>query len=48
MKKETTKITINLSKELLEKTKEKAESIELTVSALIRKLLLDYLNEDKG
>lgn len=45
MKKETTKITINLSKDLLEKTKERASKDELTVSALIRKLLLDYLKE---
>lgn len=47
MKKETTKITINLSKDLLEKTKLAAENEELTVSALIRKLLLEYLKEGK-
>ena len=47
MKKETTKITINLSKDLLEKTKIAADTEELTVSALIRKLILDYLREDK-
>ena len=47
MKKETTKITINLSKDLLEKTKTAAGKDELTVSALIRKLLLDYLKEGK-
>ena len=47
MKKETTKITINLSKDLLEKTKAAADKDELTVSALIRKLLLDYLKEGK-
>ena len=46
MKKETTKITINLSKDLLEKTKKRADKDELTVSALIRKLLLNYLKED--
>lgn len=45
--KETTKITINLSKDLLEKTKLAAENEELTVSALIRKLLLEYLKEGK-
>ncbi len=43
--KETTKITINLSKELLEKTKCAADNEELTVSALIRKLLLEYLKK---
>ena len=43
--KETTKITINLSKELLEKTKLAADNEELTVSALIRKLLLEHLKE---
>ncbi len=43
--KETTKITINLSKELLEKTKFAADNEELTVSALIRKLLLEHLRE---
>lgn len=47
MKKETTKITINLSKDLLEKTKNAADADELTVSALIRKLLLEYLKEGK-
>ena len=45
MKKETTKITINLSKDLLEKTKLVAAGYELTVSALIRKLLIDHLSE---
>lgn len=43
MKKETTKITINLSKELLDKIKEATEKDELTVSALIRQLLIEYL-----
>ena len=43
--KETTKITINLSKELLEKTKLAADNEELTVSALIRKLLIEHLKE---
>jgi predicted DNA binding CopG/RHH family protein len=43
--KETTKITINLSKELLEKTKVAADNEELTVCALIRKLLLEHLKE---
>ena len=42
MKKETTMISIKLSKELVEKTKQKAAEEETTVSALIRKLLLDY------
>lgn len=45
MKRDTTKITINLSKELLEKTKLAADNEELTVSALIRKLLLEHLKE---
>jgi predicted DNA binding CopG/RHH family protein len=43
--KETTKITINLSKELLEKTKVAADNEELTVSALIRKLLLEHIKK---
>lgn len=47
MKKETTKITLNLSKDLLEKTKLAADNSELTVSALIRKLLIEHLNEGK-
>lgn len=42
MKKETTMISIKLSKELVEKAKQKAAEEETTVSALIRKLLLDY------
>lgn len=42
MKKETTMISVKLSKELVEKAKQKAEEEETTVSALIRKLLLDY------
>jgi metal-responsive CopG/Arc/MetJ family transcriptional regulator len=46
MKKEMTKITINLSKDLLDKTKVAADRTELTVSALIRKLLLEYLKEE--
>ena len=44
--KETTKITINLSKELLEKTKAAADKDELTVSALIRQLLLERLKQE--
>ena len=42
MKKETTMISVKLSKELVEKAKQKAAEEETTVSALIRKLLLDY------
>jgi hypothetical protein len=45
MKKETTMISIKLSKELVKKAKQKALEEETTVSALIRKLLLDYTNE---
>jgi hypothetical protein len=45
MKKETTMISIKLSKELVEKAKQKALEEETTVSALIRKLLLDYTKE---
>ena len=45
MKKETTMISIKLSKELVEKAKQKATEEETTVSALIRKLLLDYTKE---
>lgn len=44
--KEITKITINLSKELLDKTKLAAERDELTVSALIRQLLIEYLKKE--
>ena len=46
--KESTKITINLSKDLLKKTKLAADSEELTVSALIRKLLLEHLKKVSG
>jgi predicted DNA binding CopG/RHH family protein len=42
MKKEMTMITVKLSKELVEKAKQKAAEEETTVSAIIRKLLLDY------
>lgn len=45
MKKETTMISIKLSKELVEKAKQKALEEETTVSALIRKLLLSYTKE---
>lgn len=46
MKKETTMISVKLSKELVEKAKQKAEEEETTVSAIIRKLLLDYTKEN--
>ena len=42
MKKETTMISVKLSKELVKKAKQKAVEEETTVSALIRKLLLEY------
>ena len=42
MKKEATMISVKLSKELVEKAKQKAVEEETTVSALIRKLLLEY------
>ena len=45
MKKETTMISVKLSKELVEKAKQKAAEEETTVSAIIRKLLLDYTKE---
>ena len=45
MKKETTMISVKLSKELIEKAKQKAAEEETTVSAIIRKLLLDYTKE---
>ena len=45
MKKETTMISVKLSKELVEKAKQKATEEETTVSAIIRKLLLDYTKE---
>lgn len=45
MKKETTMISVKLSKELVEKAKQKAAEEETTVSALIRKLLLDYIKK---
>lgn len=46
MKKETTMISVKLSKELVEKAKQKAVDEETTVSAIIRKLLLDYTKEN--
>ena len=46
MKKETTMISVKLSKELVEKAKQKAAEEETTVSAIIRKLLLDYTKEN--
>lgn len=45
MKKETTMISVKLSKELVEKAKQKAAEEETTVSAIIRKLLLGYTRE---
>ena len=48
MKKETTMISIKLSKELVEKAKQKAAEEETTVSAIIRKLLLDYTKENRS
>ena len=38
-------ITVKLSKELVEKAKYKAAEEETTVSAIIRKLLLNYTKE---
>lgn len=38
----TSKVTLNMSKELLAKAKQAAKKEEITVSALIRKLLLEY------
>ena len=48
MKKETTMISVKLSKELVEKAKQKAAEEETTVSAIIRKLLLDYTKENRS
>lgn len=48
MKKETTMISVKLSKELVEKAKQKAAEEETTVSALIRKLLLGYTRESRS
>ena len=48
MKKETTMISVKLSKELVEKAKQKAAEEETTVSAIIRKLLLDYNKENRS
>lgn len=45
--KEQTMISIKLSKELLQQTKEISKKEEITVSALIRKLLISYINENK-
>lgn len=43
----TAKVTLNMSKELLVKAKQAAKKEELTVSALIRKLLLEHINNGK-
>ena len=43
--KDQTMISVKLSKTLLAQAKETAEKEEITVSALIRKLLISYINK---
>lgn len=44
MKKEQTLISVKLSKDLLDKVKAKAADNEITVSALIRMFLINYVS----
>lgn len=44
--KDQTMISVKLSKTLLEQAKEIAKKEEITVSALIRKLLISYVNKE--
>ena len=43
--KDLTMVSIKMSKELLSRAKEAADNEETTLSALIRKLLLEHLNK---